>query len=56
MRPKVLEKLKKINDLIAEEMEVFDQYRLTGSLSVQLYIKEGMINVVDISPKNTMKI
>lgn len=56
MRPKVLEKLKKINDLIAEEMEVFDQYRLTGSLLIRLHITEGMINVVDISPKNTMKI
>ena len=56
MRPKVFEKLKEINDLIAEEMEVFDQYRLTGSLLIQLHITEGMINVVDISPKNTMKI
>ena len=56
MRPKVLEKLEKVKDLIAEEMEAFDQYRLTGSLSIRLHITEGMINVVDISPKNTMKI
>ena len=56
MRPKVLEKIEKIKSLIAEEMEAFDQYRLTGNLSIKLHITEGMIIFVDISPKNTMKI
>ena len=56
MRAKVHEKLEKIKKLIEDEVETFDQYRLTGSLSVNIHIKEGMINIIDISPKNTMKI
>ena len=55
MRQKVIEKLKKISDLITEEVEEFDQCRLTGNLSITIHISEGMITFTDIAPKKIIK-